>query len=283
MAKSITEETWGKFRPSPAEDTFPKLLKRNYNKWGDTKVAYRYKDYGYWRELTWKDFYERTKWLAGGLASIGFGPGDKIAICGENAPEWFWGQTAAQCLGGASVGLYTDSIPSELQYIIDHSDAKIVMADDQEQMDKILSIKDQIPKVEKIVYWIAKGMWNYDDPWLIGFDDIMELGKAYEAAHPNFFEEWIDKTKLDDVAVLLYTSGTTGLPKGSTVTYKNLLSLFHGWDAALPWNEKDENLSFSATGLDWGTDFYCSAEFGQKGSSSISLKKPRPFVPIFAK
>ncbi|MCJ7748794.1 MAG: AMP-binding protein, partial [Desulfobacterales bacterium] len=162
MAKSITEETWSKFQPSPEEDTFPKLLKRNYNKWGDQKVAYRYKDYGYWRELTWKDFYERTKWFAGGLASLGFGPGDKIAICGENAPEWFWGQIGAQCLGGASVGLYTDSIPSELQYIIDHSDAKIVMADDQEQIDKILSIKDQIPKVEKIVYWIAKGMWGYD-------------------------------------------------------------------------------------------------------------------------
>jgi long-chain acyl-CoA synthetase len=244
VVKSITQETWEKFRPSPEEDTFPKLLKRNHNKWGDKKVAYRYKDYGYWRELTWKDFYERAKWLAGGLASLGFGLGDKIAICGENAPEWFWGQTAAQSLGGASVGLYTDSIPSELQYIIDHSDAKIVMVDDQEQVDKILSIKEQIPKVEKIVYWIAKGMWNYDDPWLVGFDDMMELGKAYEVAHPNFFDESVDKTKIDDVAVLLYTSGTTGLPKGSTVTYRNLLSLFNGWDAALPWNENDENLSF---------------------------------------
>jgi hypothetical protein len=98
VAKSITEETWSKFRPPSGEDTFPKLLKRNYLKWGDQKVAYRYKDYGYWRELTWKDFYERTKWLAGGLASIGFGLGNKIAICGENAPEWFWGQTAAQWL-----------------------------------------------------------------------------------------------------------------------------------------------------------------------------------------
>ena len=244
MAKSITEETWNKFQPPPGEDTFPKLLIHNYLKWGENKVAYRYKDYGYWRELTWKDFYERTKWFAGGLARLGFGPGDKIAICGENAPEWFWGQIAAQCLGGVSVGLYTDSIPSELQYIIDHSNAKIIMADDQEQVDKILSIKEQIPKVEKVIYWVAKGMWGYDDPWLIGFDDMTELGKAYEESHPNFFEEWVDHTKADDIAVLLYTSGTTGLPKGSMVTYRNLLSLFSGWDAAVPWDEKDENLSF---------------------------------------
>jgi len=244
VAKSITEETWSKFQPSPGEDTFPKLLRRNYLKWGDKRVAYRYKDYGYWRELTWKDFYERTKWFAGGLASLGFGPGDKIAICGENAPEWFWGQIAAQCLGGASVGLYTDSIPSELSFIIDHSDAKIVMADDQEQVDKILSIREQIPKVGRVIYWIAKGMWGYEDPWLIGFDDMMELGRAYAEAHPNLFDEWVEKTKADDVSVLLYTSGTTGLPKGSIVTYRNLLGLFHGWDAALPWKEEDENLSF---------------------------------------
>ena len=104
VVASITKETWSKLNPPQGEDTFPKLLKRNYDEWGETQVAYRYKDYGYWRELTWKDFYERTKWLAGGLASLGFGPGDKIAICGENAPEWFRGQTAAQSLGGASVG-----------------------------------------------------------------------------------------------------------------------------------------------------------------------------------
>jgi long-chain acyl-CoA synthetase len=244
VAQSITEETWGRFQSPSGEDTFPKLLKRNYQKWGKNRVGYRYKDYGCWQELSWKDLYERIQWFAGGLASLGFGAGDKIAICGENAPEWFMGQIAAQSLGGASVGLYTDSTPSELQFIIVHSDAKIVMADDQEQVDKILSSREQIPKVEKVIYWVAKGMWGYEDPWLLGFDDVMEMGKAYEKAHPNFLGKWIDQTKADDIAVLLYTSGTTGLPKGSVVTHRNLLSLFYGWDAALPWKEKDENLSF---------------------------------------
>ncbi|MCJ7494781.1 MAG: AMP-binding protein [Deltaproteobacteria bacterium] len=242
--KSITEDTWFQFYPHPDEDSFPKLLKRNYLKWGATRVAYRYNDYGIWHELNWQDLYERVKFFALGLASLGFGPRDKIAICGENAPEWFMGQTAAQSLGGSSVGLYTDSIPAELQFIIDHSDARIVMADDQEQVDKILSIREQIPKVEKVIYWVAKGMWGYEDPWLIGFDDVMELGKAYAEAHPDTFEKFVEQTKADDIAVLLYTSGTTGQPKGSIVTYRNLLGLFQGWSAALPWKEEDENLSF---------------------------------------
>ena len=244
MGKSITEDTWSQFYPHPDEDSFPKLLKRNYLKWGAKRVAYRYKDYGIWHELSWQDLYERVKFFALGLASLGFGPHDKIAICGENAPEWFMGQTAAQSLGGSSVGLYTDSIPAELQFIIHHSDARIVMADDQEQVDKILSIREQIPQVERVIYWVAKGMWGYEDPWLIGFDDVMELGKAYEEAHPDAFERYVEQTKADDIAVLLYTSGTTGQPKGSIVNYRNLLGLFHGWNAALPWKEEDENLSF---------------------------------------
>jgi long-chain acyl-CoA synthetase len=244
VVTSITEETWSRLQPPSGEDTFPKLVRRNYLKWGDARVAYRYKDYGYWRELTWKDVYERIKWLGAGLAAMGFGPGDRIAICGENAPEWFWAQIAAQSLGGTSVGLYTDSVPSELQHIINHSEAKIVMADDQEQVDKILSIKANTPTVHKVVYWIAKGMWGYRDPSLIGFDDVMELGKSFEQEHPGFIDQQIDRTAADQIAVLLYTSGTTGQPKGSMVTYRNLLSLFNGWDAAIPWDPKDENLSF---------------------------------------
>ncbi len=242
---SVTQDTWARFYPRPEEDTFPKLLRRNFLNWGAKRVAYRYKDYGIWHELTWQDLYERIKYFALGLASLGFASQDKIAICGENAPEWFMGQIAAQALGGSSVGLYTDSIPAELQFVIDHSDARIVMADDQEQVDKILSIRDQIPQVEKVIYWVAKGMWGYEDPWLIGFDDVLELGREYEQSHPQAFETYVEHTSADDVAILLYTSGTTGQPKGSIVTYRNLLGLFNGWSAALPWREEDDTASAS--------------------------------------
>ncbi len=241
---SITRETWAKLRPLAGEDTFPKLLRRNHQNWGASRVAYRYKDFGIWQELTWKDNYDRIRKFAMGLASLGFRREDRIAIGGENAPEWFFGQIGAQCLGGVSVGLYTDATPKELKYVIDHSDARIVLVDDQEQVDKILSIREELPKVEKLIYWIAKGMWGYEDDWLIAFDDVMELGEAYEKKNPGFFDESVDSTQADDMAVLLYTSGTTGLPKGTMVTYTNLLSIFNGWDAALPWKRDDENLSF---------------------------------------
>ncbi|HMA66233.1 MAG TPA: AMP-binding protein [Desulfosalsimonadaceae bacterium] len=241
---SITRETWAKLRPMAGEDTFPKLLRRNYQNWGGSRVAYRYKDFGIWQELTWRDNYERIRKFAMGLASMGFCRGDRIAIGGENAPEWFFGQIGAQCLGGVSVGLYTDATPKELQYVIDHSEARIVMVDDQEQVDKILSIREELPRVEKLIYWIAKGMWGYEDAWLIAFDDVMELGDEYEKENPGLFDESVERTQADDMAVLLYTSGTTGLPKGTMVSYTNLLSIFNGWDAALPWKPDDENLSF---------------------------------------
>lgn len=226
------------------EDTFPKLMLRRYELWGNTRVAYRHKDFGYWREFTWQDYYEAVKHFALGLASLGFERGDKISICGENAPEWFWGQLAAESIGGVSVGLYVDSIPSELQFIIDHSDSKVVLVDDQEQVDKILAIREQIPKVKKVVYWRAKGMWAYEEPWLIGFDEVVKLGRDYEREHPGFFEESIEKGSGDDQAVYLYTSGTTGLPKGSILSYSNLLGVFRGWDAAIPWYESDQNVSY---------------------------------------
>ena len=241
---SITRETWAKLAPVPGEDTFPKLLVRNYQKWGDRFVAYRYKDFGIWQELTWKDNYERIRKFAMGLARLGFGRGDRIAIGGENAPEWFFGQVGAQCLGGVSVGLYTDSTPEELKYVIDHSGARIVMVDDQEQVDKLLSIRDALPNVEKLIYWVAKGLWGYEDPWLIGFDDVMALGEEHDQQNPGVFDSSVENTQAADTAVLLYTSGTTGLPKGVMVTYTNLLSIFNGWDAALPWRDDDENLSF---------------------------------------
>ena len=245
MKASIIQKTWGKFKPPESEDTFPKLLRRNYQRWGEKRVAYRYKDFGIWQEMTWKDVYEGVRWLAGGLASLGFGAGDRVAICGENAPEWFMGQMAAQSLGGLAVGLYTDGTPKELQYIIDHSEAKIIMVDDQEQVDKILSIREEVPRVEKLIYWIAKGMWVYRDPWLLAFDHLMELGKEYERSKPlDIFDKGIDSLCGDSLALILYTSGTTGRPKGSMITYGNLLSTFRGWDSVLPWEEKDEILSF---------------------------------------
>ena len=134
-----------------ALDTMPKLLRYNCEKYGDGKIAMRHKDFGFWKEYTWKDCYEHVKYFSLGLISLGFKRGDRSSIVGDNDPRWYWGNWATQAIGGIPVGLYVDSLPSEMQYIIDHSETKFVFAKDQEQVDKILKLKEDLPRLLKIV------------------------------------------------------------------------------------------------------------------------------------
>lgn len=133
----------------PAEDTFPKLLKRNCERWGDRKVAMRYKKFGIWWTYTWKDYYEQAKFFGLGLKSLGLGKGSKVSIMGDNAPEAFFAELGIQALGGIAVPFFTDVIPSELKYLIEHSDAIFSIADDQEQVDKFLQIKYELHQLKK--------------------------------------------------------------------------------------------------------------------------------------
>ena len=127
-------------------DTLPKLLKRNFERWGDTEVAFRDKDYGIWNEYTWKDVYENVKAFSLGLMSLGLQPGERAAVIGDNEPQWYWASFAIQAARGITVALFTDAIPNEIQYIVDHSDSKFIVARDQEQVDKLLAVWDQLPK-----------------------------------------------------------------------------------------------------------------------------------------
>jgi long-chain acyl-CoA synthetase len=228
------------------DDTLPKLLKRNYEKWGDRKVAQRYKDFGIWRPYTWKDYYEEAKYISLGLVSLGLEPGDKVTIVAENAPQWFYTELGIQAAGAIPLGIYTDSIHSEIQYIVHHSDSKFAFADDQEQVDKFLDIKHELPNLRKVIYWDPKGMWQYDDPILMSFDQVLELGREYEKTHPGLFESNIDQGKGEDVAVFMYTSGTTGLPKGAMVSHRSLLYGIAGLMEYYPWREDDDLVSFIA-------------------------------------
>ncbi len=205
-------------------DTYPKYLIRNSQNWGD-KVAIRRKRFGIWQTYTWKDFYFQSKFSGLGLMSIGLEPGDKVALIGDDEPEGLWAECGAQAVGGIVVALWSDSIASEVAHIINHSDARFVFAEDQEQVDKILGIKDQIPKIQKIIYWDPKGMGKYDDPLLISFEHLGKIGIAYEEAHPGIFETLVSKGKGNDIAVLCYTSGTTGsLPKGAMITHNAIIN-----------------------------------------------------------
>lgn len=223
-------------------DTIPKIIKHNSEKWGD-RIGIAKKDFGIWQTYTWREYYEKVKYLSLGLISLGLEPGDRVCIIGDNEPEWFWGEFATQAAGGIPTGIFVDSIPSEVKYIAEHSDAKFAIVNDQEQTDKFLQIKDELPLLKKIIYWDPKGLKNYDDPILISFAEVIKLGRKYEKEHPGFFEELIEKGKGDDIAFIYYTSGTTGLPKGAALTHQALISTSQSFLDRYPLNENDEVIS----------------------------------------
>jgi long-chain acyl-CoA synthetase len=221
-------------------DTWPQILQYNYEKYGDKHRAMRYKHYGVWQPYTWKDYYLSVKYLALGLLSLGFEPGDKVLIIGDNAPQWYYAELAAQANHGGSVGLYSELTPTEIKYIAQNAEARFAIVEDQEQVDKFLQIKDDLPLLKKVTYWSHKGLAHYDDPILMGYDQVLQLGKAYEEEHPGRFEQNVENGKGEDICAIVYTSGTTGAaPKGAVHTYKTMRAGAEYHLRLDPWHEND--------------------------------------------
>ncbi len=225
-----------------AGNTIPQIIKGNCEKWAPL-TAMCMKKFGIWQRYSWKDYYENVKYFSLGLVSLGLKQGDVVCIIGDNEPEWFWGEFATQAAGGIVTGVFVDSIPSEVKYIAAHSEAKFAIVNDQEQTDKFLEIKGELPSLKKVIYWDPKGLKNYDDPILISFAEVMKLGKEYEETHPGLFEQNVEKGRGDDCAFIYYTSGTTGLPKGAILTHQALINTAQGFISRYPLTGKDDLIS----------------------------------------
>ena len=212
------------------------------------KVALRQKEFGIWREFTWADSYEQVRALGMGLIALGARRGDTIATVGDNDRYHLWAYLGLQAVGATQVGLFTDATPAEMAYVLDHSDATFVLAKDQEQCDKLLEIRAQISKVSRVIYWDERGLWNYDEPWLLPFAEVQALGRDLIASEPNRFETEVALGAAGDLAMLCYTSGTTGLPKGVMLSHGNMLSTIALYHTVDPRGDSDNHVSFLPMG-----------------------------------
>ena len=206
----------------PDHDTFPKLVRENAERFG-RRVAIREKDYGIWQSYTWRDYFDQARLIALGLASLGFARGDKTAVVGDNRPQLYWSVMATQALGGVPVPIYQDSVEKEMQYILEHAETRFAVVEDQEQVDKLLHVRAQCPRLECIIYDDPRGMRSYSEPGLMSLTELMERGRKFEVGHPSHFDEELGRGRADDVAIICYTSGTTGVPKGAMLSHRNLM------------------------------------------------------------
>ncbi|MBM4440712.1 MAG: AMP-binding protein [Candidatus Rokubacteria bacterium] len=224
-------------------DTLPRLLLRNAREF-PTRTAIREKDRGIWQAWTWREYHDHVRDFALGLASLGFERGDRLSVIGDNRPRLYAAQLAALALGGASVPVYQDSIAKELAYVWNHADVSVIVAEDQEQVDKVLMLKDQLPLLKFVIYDDVRGMGAYKHPWLRSFSDVTALGRARAVTEPAFFEGAIAKGAAEDLALVCYTSGTTGNPKGAMLTHTNAIATARAAAASEDFRPDDDYLAY---------------------------------------
>jgi long-chain acyl-CoA synthetase len=221
---------------------FPELFFQQVQRFKD-RVALRHKDYGIWNRISWTHYGRNVREVASGLLALGLNPGDRVAILGDNRPEWLICHLAAMAAGGCTCGVYPTSAPEQVAYVVGHSEARVLFVENEEQVDKVLQVIGDL-NVAQVVVWDPKGLWGFSHEKIIFFDEFLSRGRAHLDDHPESVSASMKAIEPDDTAMIIYTSGTTGPPKGAMLSHSNILELTSSFVAATPFYENDELLSY---------------------------------------
>jgi long-chain acyl-CoA synthetase len=207
------------------------------------RIALRYKHLGIWRKVSWRTYAEKVRETAAALLASGVSKGDRVCILGDNRPEWLMCHMATMTAGGGTCGIYPTSASDEVKYIINHSEAKLIFVENEEQLDKILEILPELHS-NRIVIWDLKGLWGFSHPAVTFFEDFIEKGKTFARKEPNAVDRGLASLSVEDTAMMIYTSGTTGRPKGALLSHGNLSYVTQSFLQVIPVDEKDEVVSY---------------------------------------
>lgn len=224
-------------------DTLPKLFWQRVSEFG-AKTAMREKHLGIWRAISWREYGENARAVGLGLVALGLRRGDVISVMSENSKEWLYTDLGVQCAGGITSGIYPTDSARQLAYLVNDSASRFLFVEDEEQLDKYLELRAQMPTVEKVIVYDLEGLRDFRDPQVISFDRLRALGEALRLEQPQLWELLIAQSQPDDVAMLIYTSGTTGPPKGAMISQHNCLAQMVILQRQLPTFDRDEQLSF---------------------------------------
>ncbi len=222
--------------------TLPELFCRQVDRRGDG-LAIRYKRHGIWHRVTWRQYGEGVQTVAAALLAFGLRPREHVAVLGDNRPEWLYCHLGIQTAGGATCGIYPTSAPEQIRYLLNHSEARLLFVENDEQLDKVLALVGDTG-VERIVVWDAKGLWGFADDRVTFFEDFQKQGLAYLESHGPAVEKRRRALRSDDTAMIIYTSGTTGPPKGAMLTHRSILAVTGAFREVNPLTDADEVISY---------------------------------------